>query len=354
MPKSNHKLNDITVFFAENRWPWHAAFWLLYIGGKIYSYYLTILYYSKEVLIWMLSAELILVCMVYFTLYLYKKLNRLSLILVSLPIWVIVIALMSYSQVYFLGSIPEFSEINWLTFFISNLEPLLLTYALLILSKYFKDSFISEWKDKQQQKTQLQSELRNLKAQVSPHFLFNTMNNFYGLAVEKSDKLPDLMVRLSDLLRYSLYETQTATVPLSREISYLENYIALEKIRLEDDLIFEFKNLTYEDRELHIAPLLLIILVENAFKHAKGMITAPTEIKIELTTDINNVLTFTVQNNCEAKKSGQNKEDRIGLMNLRKRLEVLYPESKHELITIHKGELFQATMKINLQSSLNE
>ncbi len=79
-------------------------------------------------------------------------------------------------------------------------------------------------------------ELENLKSQISPHFLFNTMNNFYGLAVDNSNKLPNLMIRLSDLLRYSLYETKQEKVPLENEIKYLENYIELEKIRLEEKL----------------------------------------------------------------------------------------------------------------------
>ena len=91
------------------------------------------------------------------------------------------------------------------------------------------------------------AEVNNLKSQIAPHFLFNTLNNLYGLAVDKSDKLPDLMLRLSDILRHSLYETQKPVVALNDEINVLKSYIKLESLRLEDDLKLEFDNSVPED-----------------------------------------------------------------------------------------------------------
>jgi len=350
MLKSNNYLSDISTFFVKNRWPWHAAFWLLHFAGRIYSYYLTVLYYPNKVLFLMLFLELVFVGLVYLTVWLYKRLSRVNLLFTGILIWIAYVTLLSFCQNYFLGSLPEMEGLTWANSFIGNIVPFMITFFLLLLSKYFKDSFIQQWYNERQEKLQLQSELQNLKAQVSPHFLFNTMNNFYGLAVEKSNKLPDLMVRLSDLLRYSLYETQSATVPLNSEISYLKNYIELEKIRLEDDLNFDFKTNVSTNQNYNIAPLLLIVLVENAFKHAKNLLTEPIKIDINLSVDENGKLNFLVANNCLKKSNVNNDEKGIGLENLKRRLEVLYPSPQHQLVVEHKEDLFKASLNINLEN----
>ena len=125
--------------------------------------------------------------------------------------------------------------------------------------KIARDSFSRRQHEKE-------AELKLLKAQLNPHFLFNTLNNLYGLSVLKSDKLPGLMLKLSELLRYSLYETKETLVPLEKEIQYLENYISLEKIRLEDTTTIQFtQSGNFVSQE--IAPMLFIVFVENAFKH---------------------------------------------------------------------------------------
>lgn len=349
MPKSKYNLSYFTTFFVMHRWPWHLVFWILHLAGRTYSYYLTILYYPNKLLIFMLCYELLFIGLVYFTLWLYKRFSKLKLLLLGVLIWTSYVALFSACLIYFMSWHPEFSELTWPIAFINNIRPYMITYVMLVLAKYFKDSFIQQWYDEQQKKMQLQSELQNLKAQISPHFLFNTMNNFYGLAEERSANLPDLMIRLSDLLRYSLYETQSPTVPLHNEISYLKNYIELEKIRLEDDLIFEFNTSLIENQGLNIAPLLLIVLVENAFKHAKKMLTAPIEIKIDLTVDQDAKMLFLIRNNCLRNRDEKGYERGIGLENLRRRLDVLYPGSQHELIVKHKDELFLVSLEINLQ-----
>lgn len=347
-PKYN--LSDLTTFFVKHRWPWHLTFWVLHLTGRSLAYYITVLYYSKEVLILMLFSELVFAGLVYLTLWMYPRFSKLNLILIGGAIWIGYVALLASCQIYFLGALPEMSELTWMTSFLGNIKLYLITFILLILAKYFKDSFIQQWYDDQQKKLQLQSELQNLKAQVSPHFLFNTMNNFYGLAVARSDKLPDLMVRLSDLLRYSLYETQSTTVPLHREISYLKNYIALEKIRLEDDLIFEFNTALKGNHDLNIAPLLLIVPVENAFKHAKNVVAEPINIKIDLDVDTEGTLWFQVRNNCLENRAESDDENGIGLENLRRRLQAMYPENQHVLTAEQKEGSFEVSLKINLQN----
>lgn len=348
---SNSKTNlrKFTEFFVQNKWPWHATFWTLHIVGRLYSYYITVLYYPKSLLVVMLICEVIFIGLVYLTIWMYKRLSKQNLFLIGIPTWIAYISIISYCQVSVLSAIPENEGLKWIQVFIGHFKPFMITFILLILAKYFKDSFIEQWHSEQSKKLQLQSELQNLKAQVSPHFLFNTLNNFYGLAVESSSKLPDLMIRLSGLLRYSLYETQNTVVPLKSEITYLKNYMELEKIRLEDDLIFELNVSEYESQELEIAPLLLIVIVENAFKHAKNLITKPLDINIDFTLTSDGVMHFQVINNCVGRMEKNEFEYGIGLNNLQRRLEMLYPSPHHELNVIHIEDVFKVSLKINLK-----
>jgi LytS/YehU family sensor histidine kinase len=167
----------------------------------------------------------------------------------------------------------------------------------------------------------------------------------YGLAVEKSDKLPGLMLRLSDLLRHSLYETQKALVCITEELKVLKSYIQLESVRLEDDLKLEFKNTVPEDTPHQIAPLILIVFIENAFKHAKFVESASVKISIEASLE-SGWFTFIVKNNYNRYKKSS--EQGIGLTNVKRRLEVLYPNQQHRL-TISKDETYYT---VNLQLQL--
>lgn len=165
-----------------------------------------------------------------------------------------------------LFSIITLLIMNYLTNHEFELEKLVNLFGLMLLTtlfasafKFARDSYIQKQKDKD-------AELKLLKGQLNPHFLFNTLNNLYGLSVIKSDKLPNLMLKLSDLLRYSLYDTQDSLVPLDKEIQYIENYISLEKIRLEDKVTIRFTK-SGDFTNYTIAPMLFIVFIENVFKH---------------------------------------------------------------------------------------
>ncbi len=237
-------------------------------------------------------------------------------------------------------SIPDVANSKLDEIILSNLPIYFLFYIFVVVFKYLKDNFTVQYHQNQQQKLQLHFELENLKAQISPHFLFNTMNNFYGLAVENSKKLPDLMIRLSDLLRYSLYETQQEKVPLKDEIAYLRNYIELEKIRLESSLDIEFIVNVKDSEKYQIAPLLFIIFIENAFKHARNIVDEPVFIAVRIAVTEDGILNLTVKNNYN--KNAQNNfatEKGIGLENAKKRLSVIYPNEKH-VLSFHQDEMF--------------
>lgn len=183
------------------------------------------------------------------------------------------------------------------------------------------------------------AELTLLKNQINPHFFFNTLNNLYGLAVEKSDQAPAMILKLSDIMRYSIYEGKADYVPLENEVNYLEDYIELNKIRYHKQVDIDFhKDLQYAHK---IAPLLLIIPLENAFKHGVESLTVNAFIELKIRTTPSTIF-FQVRNNFEAK--GQNHEG-IGLTNLKKRLALLYP-NQHQLEITKTADIYTVSLEI--------
>jgi sensor histidine kinase YesM len=333
---------NISKILIENRWVWHCCFWIFYVLYVFRNYYITVLYY-EAFLDFMLVSDLFFVGFVYSTLFLYKQLipkNKYILFLFTgTLLWISFVVLRGYLRQAMVHP-ADIANSKLDEFILSNLPIYFLFYIFVVAFKYLKDSFIVQYHQNQQQKLQLHFELENLKAQISPHFLFNTMNNFYGLAVENSKKLPDLMIRLSDLLRYSLYETQQEKVPLKDEIDYLKNYIELEKIRLEENLDIQFNVDVQHPERYQVAPLLFIIFIENAFKHAKKIIDEPVYIAISISVSGDGILTLQVKNNYNANaQNGFTAEKGIGLENAKKRLRVIYPNEKH-VLRFQRNEIY--------------
>ncbi|HVG40315.1 MAG TPA: histidine kinase, partial [Chitinophagaceae bacterium] len=207
------------------------------------------------------------------------------------------------------------------------------------------DGYITQQFEAQKKQQQLIAEVNNLKSQIAPHFLFNTLNNLYGLAVDKSDKLPDLMLRLSDLLRHSLYETQKPLVSINEEMAILNSYIELESIRLEDNLKLKFDNLIPAHASYQIAPLILIVFLENAFKHAKFVQSEPVTIIIKSTLE-DDWFELALKNNYNKEK--QHSPNGIGLTNVIRRLEVLYPNRQHQLVIDKDERFYTVNLKLKL------
>jgi LytS/YehU family sensor histidine kinase len=180
------------------------------------------------------------------------------------------------------------------------------------------------------------------------------MNNFYGLAEAKSELLPKLMLRLSDLMRYSLYGTKRKLVRLSEELTYINNYIELEKIRLENTLKLEFKSDVRSDDDALIAPLILIVFVENAFKHSRNNKNNEIDIKIQVGIKDIDTMVFKVGNYYNPELSYENSEiGGIGIENVRKRLNVIYPNQLHQLIFEHRDHYFEVTLTLNIDRNIN-
>ncbi len=188
---------------------------------------------------------------------------------------------------------------------------------------------------------QAKTELLHLKSQVSPHFFFNTLNNLYGLVEKDSKKARTLILKLSDMMRYSIYEGQKDEVTLREEVEYLKNYIELHKMRYHKEINIEF-NLDIQNEDLKIMPLLFIILLENAFKHGVENLIEDPFVRVNITGKENEI-GFIVENNFDA--SEVKEQSGIGLKNLKRRLELVY-QNNHVLSFLEKENVFKVELSI--------
>ena len=187
------------------------------------------------------------------------------------------------------------------------------------------------------------TELLHLKSQVNPHFFFNTLNNLYGL-MEKDSKEREMVLKLSDMMRYSIYEGQKEWVTLQDELDYLKNYIELQAIRYHKKSDVQF-NHKIEHPQAKIMPLLFIILLENAFKHGLENLDKNAYIHMGLS-ESGNEVTFLVENNFELHQAPNN--DGIGLKNLKRRLTLVYP-NKHSLSFDVAANIYKVILTLKLK-----
>ncbi len=192
------------------------------------------------------------------------------------------------------------------------------------------------------QADKVKTELTLLKSQINPHFFFNTLNNLYGLAVEKSEKTPEVILKLSEMMRYSVYNGQKDLVSVEDEIQYLENYIELHKLRYKKDVDIKF---THDIEEsVMVTPLLFIILVENAFKHGAEKMRSNAYIHLRMATHINK-LSFTCENNFDPSQATT--PVGIGIDNLKKRLAFYYP-NRHSFKIEQSNSTYKVELKLEL------
>ncbi len=191
-----------------------------------------------------------------------------------------------------------------------------------------------------------QAELNYLKSQTNPHFLFNTLNNIYSLARDKSDLAPESILRLSKMLRYMLYETGGNFIAVEQELKIISDYIALEQLRYDESLRVNF-NYDIEDMKQALPPLLLIPLVENAFKHGVSETRSQPFVDIHLSIK-QRQLSFMIKNSTGTVFTEQPVKENIGLSNLRRQLELLYTD--YSLLVQQQATMFVSTLKINLAS----
>jgi hypothetical protein len=225
------------------------------------------------------------------------------------------------------------------------------TWMCLVVGFSIMLYFMQAWYEQQRisetlKKDKAVAQLELLKSQVHPHFIFNTLNNLYSLSLHQDPRTPDLIHRLSSLLSYMLYESKDAMIPMAKEVEYVLNYVELQKIRYSDRLDVSI-NIFGTLEKFYVTPLILLPLIENCFKHGVSNEAEHCWIRMDLSRSEDWVI-VKFENSRSVNGHALVDTGGIGLANVRRRLEILYPE-QHELKTLSEDQSFLAVLKIKNQ-----
>jgi hypothetical protein len=270
-----------------------------------------------------------------------NKKKYIKYLLYLIPV-IVVLSLLNWLSFKLLLPGKNFSAGLFMFFF---MLPCIFILACSIAFTMFKDKLIADRLVIEKETENLKTELAFLRSQVSPHFMFNLLNNMVSLARKKSDQLEPSLFKLSSLLRYMLYETDEDKVLLEREVEYLQSYIDLQLQRFGSKVKVNLMMEDY-DRNSFIEPMLLIPFVENAFKHGTGF-RQNSEINIDLKS-CDKILLFTVSNYYDNSIiQVKDKTSGIGLQNVKRRLNLLY-KNQHKLSIEKRDNYFTVTLQLNL------
>lgn len=234
-----------------------------------------------------------------------------------------------YSNINFTGAVP--------------------TCCLMLAIKYYKSWSIKQHRSEQLGRENIQAELQLLKAQVHPHFLFNTLNNIYSFVLNQDNRAAGLVDKLAGMIDYMRTEGENSTVELEKEVRLIKDYVGLEKVRYGDRLDLQV-NINTEDQYKLIAPLLMIPFVENSFKHGTSQMLRRPWVKLEITC-VGNQLFFNLSNSKPSLAPPGKLNKGIGLNNVKKRLQLLYP-GKHQLDIFSTEDTFNVNMQLLLEDKL--
>jgi len=266
-------------------------------------------------------------------------------VLILLFSWINYMFFQSWSSTllpdYFFISYFSFTEVCF--FFITYIG---LTSLIKLSRSWFAVNEL-ERKLLETEKEKVQIELKALRSQINPHFFFNTLNSVYSMSLEKDDRLPTTVLQLSELMRYFLYESRGDLVPLDKEIAVLKDYISLQRLRSPESLEVVV-DIQGDLENKSIAPLLLITFVENAFKHGAKGNTGKTFVHLSLKVE-GNELNFRLENNIgEAADVTQSRQTGVGLENVNRRLQLLYPD-RYRLHTGYHSKSFIVELNLQMQ-----
>lgn len=349
---------------------WTEAMWTIAVRFRLHHYLFWILYY----LFWV---------------YVYQPGNNLKSAQLNSLVLVAVHALVSYFNLWVL--FPQFLRPkNYFTYLVSVvlsvlLGAMLMAFALLQLDTFdveqkasiFSFGFIlnnfiaifttlvltmslklvKQWYERERQNLQLQqlqtaTELKFLKAQINPHFLFNVLNTLYALSIKKSDQTPEVILKLSEILRYLLYEAGDHEVSLKKELNYVKNFIELEQMRYGDRVEVELSEYGPLDK-VSIAPMLLLTFIENSFKHGVHHSAGKCMIKLDVSVSESGDLVMRVVNSTKSTTSvsqSENTPGGLGLENVKKRLSLLYP-ARHKLLINNTEQQFEVILEIKANTT---
>lgn len=269
-------------------------------------------------------------------------LSRLTDIFIATPYTMAHYPVIDWDMVAWVKKTSVYDRFFNLMFFMNALKAINMVIWFALGIKLFKLFY-------ERKQAALQAELNALKGQVHPHFLFNTLNNLYALTLANSSKSSQVVLGLSDLLRYMLYECNTEQVSLQKEVVMLQQYISLEKLRYEDRIDINF-TISGNLQQQTIAPLIMLTFVENAFKHGTSGIIGESWVNIDLSVT-GDRMKFKVSNcKAETKEADADKHyGHIGLQNVQKRLELIYPFA-HQLKIFDDGDIFLIVLDLTLKN----
>ena len=340
----------------------HVVFWIVYLSQDVLLIFLLNtsrlqLSHGKDLILAIENSCVLLLPKAAFTYFiLYITLNKIvqpriqkKAILYSLLALITSLLLYRALAIYFVDPVIYNWKVSATPFF----YPLGFLVALMdigfasgaaIAIKQVRVQLAAKEREKDLTREKLETELKYLRYQTHPHFLFNTLNNIYGLARKKSDQTPEVVMKLSKLLRFMLYETAKPSIRIEDEIKMLCDYIQLERLRYNERLTIKFIR-DIDDENEQISPLLLLPFVENAFKHGVSESRCNAYIHIDLKLK-NSLLRFCIENTQENNVKVEINEN-IGLRNVKRQLELMYKD--YELLVKSENALFRVCLTINLK-----
>lgn len=345
----------------------HLLFWVFYYILEAYLEFYWYRYrfpdFTWQLRLWNtlileLGYLLVKIPLAYSLLYVYEKISVKSVFKYLFYIFIIIVAVLGhrflthfiiYPYIYGVEETLDGKEnsgfINGYVFFNSFMD-LIFMVGLIFGVEITRQKNILKNQISQLKSEKLDQELTMLKAQINPHFLFNTLNNIYGMALKKADETPDVILQLSKVMRYNIYEAAEKTISIEKDLENIKDFVQIQKIRYHHLIVNLKENIDNPFQE--ISPLILIQFIENAFKHgvSESLGNSFINIKIELKKGI---LTYYVENSKEEK--AHEYSTKIGFKNIRRQLELLYPT--HSLVVENKNDRYIIQLIIDFNDTSN-
>lgn len=278
--------------------------------------------------------------------------------------WLVVLLTFASLFIQFLLIYPLRSFLNFenrFRSFDSNLHAAYFFASLIYVAFTSFLKFINDWLALQDlnlklakiEKQKLEAELKTLKGQLNPHFLFNSLNNIYSLALIQSEKVPELILTLADLMRHIIYESRGKFIDLEKEIEFVNNFIAMQKIRISEQVQINYE-MNGQLPSAKIAPLIFEPFIDNAFKHGLPGITGKDFINISFNFNEPEWLSFQIENNYEIMENIEKKNSGIGISNVKQRLLHLYGPNEFNLEITHHENVHSVKLKLKLKQHGNK
>ena len=328
----------------------HLSFWVVYLFFNLfnilqYNSFALALYYTSIPIVFHLA-----ICYYNYFLLLPRLLHNRKFglyVLRLLPVLLIVVAarVLVEKQVYS-GLATDMPYVVSVVRVVQVTVGVLFMVAFITLLKFTTEWLVLEGKKRELENQQMAAELKLLRAQINPHFLFNTLNNLYFLAYTKSDHAPEVIDRLSQMMRYMIYEANYKLVPLQREVTYMQHYIDLEKMRLTQQVDIRLE-VCGQLEGVQVAPFIFMTFLENAFKHGVNPNGKGDWVHARLQVE-EGQCTYTLRNSkSRAQQNEFSESSGMGLQNVRRRLDLSYP-NRHQLRLRDTADAFEVNLHLNL------